>query len=193
VMLFVFGLAGVAGSILGGYGADRWGYRATALPMLVVLGLSLLSFSLVPAIAAGSLLTLAGVGTAMFAWGAVVFAIIPLQQHHLIWVAPDEPGGVLSLNSSAVYVGQGLGAGLGSLILGYAPLAALGYAGALLAIVALVMLVLGARLSVSPAGHAPSSNPLRKPLPRRSPLMRRDRIPDEAASASLAATEKGLC
>jgi predicted MFS family arabinose efflux permease len=145
-MLFVFGLAGVVGSYLGGYGADRWGYRATALPMLAVLGLSLLAFPLLPAIGAGSVLTIAGVGTALVAWGAVVFAIIPLQQHHLIGVAPDQPSGVLSLNSSAVYVGQGLGAGLGSLALGFAPLAALGYVGALLALAALVTLVLGASL-----------------------------------------------
>jgi DHA1 family inner membrane transport protein len=193
LMLFVFGLAGVAGSILGGYGADRWGYRATALPMLVVLGLSLLSFALFPAMAAGSVLMIAGVGTAMIAWGTVVFAIIPLQQHHLLGIAPDEPGGVISLNSSAVYVGQGLGAGLGSLVMGYAPLAALGYVGALLAIVALVMLALGARLSVRPAGHATSSNPLRRSLPRRSSLMRRDRVLEEAPSAALAAADKGVC
>lgn len=146
LMLFVFGLAGVVGSYLGGYGADRWGYRATALPMLAVLGLSLLAFPLLPAIGAGSVLTIAGAGTALVAWGAVVFAIIPLQQHHLIGAAPDQPSGVLSLNSSAVYVGQGLGAGLGSLVLGFAPLAALGYVGALLALAALVTLVLGASL-----------------------------------------------
>jgi MFS transporter, DHA1 family, inner membrane transport protein len=193
LMLFVFGLAGVVGSILGGYGADRWGYRATALPMLAVLGLSLLAFPLLPASAAGSGLMIAGVGTALIAWGTVVFAIIPLQQHHLIGVAPDEPSGVLSLNSSAVYVGQGLGAGLGSLVLGYAPLAALGYVGALLAIVALVTLVLGARLSVRPTEHAPSSNPLRRSLPLRGSIMRHDRVPREAASAALAANDKGLC
>jgi len=187
LMLFVFGLAGVAGSILGGYGVDRWGYRATALPMLVVLGLSLLSFSLLPAISAGSVPMIAGVGTALIAWGIVVFAIIPLQQHHLIGVAPDQPSGVLSLNSSAVYVGQGLGAGLGSLVLGYAPLTALGYAGALLAIAALVTLVLGTRLSVAPTEHAPSSSTLRRSL------MLRNRVPREPAFGAMAATEKGLC
>lgn len=187
LMLFVFGLAGVAGSILGGYGVDRWGYRATALPMLVVLGLSLLSFSLLPAISAGSVPMIAGVGTALIAWGIVVFAIIPLQQHHLIGVAPDQPSGVLSLNSSAVYAGQGLGAGLGSLVLGYAPLTALGYVGALLAIAALVTLVLGMRLSVRPTEHAPSSSTLRRSL------MLRNRVPKETASGAMAATEKGLC
>jgi hypothetical protein len=36
-------LAGVAGSILGGYCADRWGYRTTAVQMIVILGFSLLT------------------------------------------------------------------------------------------------------------------------------------------------------
>jgi predicted MFS family arabinose efflux permease len=129
---------------------------------------------------------IAGAGTALVAWGVVVFAIIPLQQHHLIGLAPDQPSGVLSLNSSAVYVGQGLGAGLGSLALDFAPLAALGYAGALLAIVALVTLVLGARLCARPARNAHSSSPLRRSLTRR------DRVPKEA-SAALATADRGLC
>jgi predicted MFS family arabinose efflux permease len=142
LMLFVFGLAGVGGSILGGYGADRWGYRVSAISMLLVLGLALLSFSLLSGAEAGSAFVIAGAGTALVGWGAVSFAFIPLQQHHLIGVAPDEQNGVLSLNSSAVYVGQGLGAGLGSLMLAHTSLAVLGYAGALLAAVALVVLVL---------------------------------------------------
>jgi MFS transporter, DHA1 family, inner membrane transport protein len=130
LMLLAFGLAGVGGSIFGGYGADRWGYRTTAVQMIVILGFSLLTFSLLPAIEVGSAFVIVGAGMAMVAWGAVVFALIPLQQHHLIRVALDEQNGVLSLNSSAVYVGQGLGAGLGSQVLGHLSLAALGYAGA---------------------------------------------------------------
>lgn len=146
LMLFAFGLAGVAGSVMGGYGADRWGYQATVIPILVALGLSLLTFSLLPALDVGSLFAIAGAGAAMIAWGAVVFALVPVQQHHLISVAPDEQNGVLSLNSSAVYVGQGLGAGLGSLTLGQFSLEALGYAGALLAALTVILLLLPIRL-----------------------------------------------
>lgn len=146
LMLLSFGLAGVVGSTLGGYGADRWGYRATVIPMLVALGFSLLSFSLLSALDVGSLFAIVGAGIALIAWGAVVFAFVPVQQHHLISVAPDEQSGVLSLNSSAVYVGQGLGAGLGSLTLGQLSLEALGYAGALLAALPLIVLLLASRL-----------------------------------------------
>jgi len=181
LMLFMFGLAGVVGSVLGGCGADRWGYRATAIPTLAVLGLSVLSFSLLPMLEAGSALAIGGAGAAMLAWGAVVFAFIPLQQHHLIWVAPDEENGVLSLNSSAVYIGQGLGAGLGSLVLGNASLAALGYAGALSTAVALVALVLGTRLLTGAAEREASSNPLRGSLPHRRLSIRRHRAPSSGA------------
>ena len=189
-MLFVFGLAGVVGSILGGYGADRWGYRATAIPMLVVLGLSLLSFSLLAAIEASPALVIAGAGAALVAWGAVVFAIIPLQQHHLIWVAPDEQNGVLSLNSSSVYVGQGLGASLGSLLVEHVSLTALGYAGVLGAAVALVTLVLGARLSAGASGGEASS---RTSLSRWRDRASGARVADEGVSAALVAAEKSPC
>ena len=189
-MLFMFGLAGVVGSILGGYGADRWGYRATAIPMLAVLGLSLLSFSLLAAVEASPAFVIAGAGAALVAWGAVVFAIIPLQQHHLIWVAPDEQNGVLSLNSSGVYVGQGLGAGLGSLLVEHASLTALGYAGVLGAAVALVTLVLGGRLRTGASRDEASSRSL---LPRRRGRASGVRLPSEGVPAALVATDKSLC
>ncbi len=95
--------------------------------------------------------------TTLIAWGVVLFALVPVQQHYLISVAPDEQNGVLSLNSSAVYVGQGLGAGLGPLTLGKLALEALGYAGALLAALTLIVLLLVGRL---PRDHASADDPL---------------------------------
>jgi DHA1 family inner membrane transport protein len=193
LMLFAFGLAGVGGSILGGYGADRWGYRATAIPMLAVLGLSLLSFSTFSVAEAGSALVIAGVGTALVAWGVVVFALIPLQQHHLIRVAPDEQNGVLSLNSSAVYVGQGLGAGLGSLLVGHASLTILGYAGLLCVAVSLVTLVLGARLLARSTGCGASPTSLWRALLHPRFPARRDRGAEGGAPVVLSAPDKSLC
>ena len=81
LMLLSFGLGGVVGSVLGGYGADRWGYRMNAIPMLLVLAVSLLAFSVLPA--DGSAFVVIGAGVALVAWGVVVFAILPLQQHRL--------------------------------------------------------------------------------------------------------------
>lgn len=165
LMLLSFGLGGMVGSVLGGYGADRWGYRMNAIPMLLVLAVSLLSFSVLPA--GGSAFVVIGAGMALVAWGVVIFAIVPLQQHRLIGIAPDEQNVVISLNSSAVYAGQGLGASLGSLLIGQASLTALGYVGALVAVVALVTLVLGCRLPVGAAGCFVSSKPATKFAPTR--------------------------
>lgn len=144
-MLLLFGLAAVLGSVLGGYGADRWGYRASIIPVLIIQALALLSFSLLSALGAASAVAIAVAAAALVAWGVVGFALVALQQYRLIGAAPDEQNGVLSLNSSAVYAGQGLGAGLGSLVLGHDSPASLGYVGALLAVAALTVLLLGTR------------------------------------------------
>ena len=144
-MLLLFGLASVTGTALGGYIADRFGYGRSVVPILVVLTASLLSFSLLPAIEVGSLIAVLGTGTALVTWSVVGFALIPLQQYRLIDVAPEDENEVLSLNASAIYLGQGLGSGLGSLVLGYASVSSLGWAGALCAAVALLVLALGGR------------------------------------------------
>jgi MFS transporter, DHA1 family, inner membrane transport protein len=161
-MLLLFGLAAIAGSVLGGYGADRWGYRSTVVPVLIIQGLALLSFSLLPAAGTDSAAIVAGGAVALAAWGVAAFALVPLQQYRLIGLAPDEHGGVLSLNSSAVYVGQGLGAGLGSLVLGYSSPATLGYVGALLAVISLAALIFSSYLPIAaPESETPSKSLLK--------------------------------
>jgi hypothetical protein len=50
-----------------------------------------------------------------------------------------------------------------------------------------VTLVLGARLCGRSAGDVPSANPLRRSL------LRRERVPNEAAAVPLAAADKGFC
>ena len=49
----------------------------------------------------------------------------PYQQYRLIWLAPQTQGVVLSLNAPSIYLGQGIGAGLGSLAILYGSLASL--------------------------------------------------------------------
>ncbi len=111
--------------------------------MLGVHALALLSLSLLAAVEAGSTFAIAGAVTALAPWAAAGFALVPIQLYRLIEAAPDEQNGVLAFNASAIYVGQGLGAVLGSVVLGYATLTALGYAGALCAMAALLVARLG--------------------------------------------------
>jgi predicted MFS family arabinose efflux permease len=58
-------------------------------------------------------------------------------------VAPDDQDAVLSLNASAIYLGQGVGSGLGSQVLAHGSLSYLGGAGALCAAAALIVLTFG--------------------------------------------------
>ena len=142
VMLLLFGLAGVVGNIVGGYGADRWSYGRSLAMIFVVLPISLLTFSLLAPVA-GSSLAVAGAGVALITWSVAGWAITPFQQYRLIELYPLQGNLVLSLNASAIYLGQGIGAGLGALAIGYGSLNSLGWVAALYAAAGLVVLLLG--------------------------------------------------
>jgi len=162
-MLFLFGLAGLAGSVLGGYGADRLGYRTNVVSILMVLVFSLLSFSLLSVL--GPAFVALGAATALVAMATAGFALTPLQQYRLIQSAPDQQNGVLALNASAIYVGQGLGAILGSSVITHASSASLGWAGATCAALALILSVLGPRCAVQ---NERGPTALRDPLARKA-------------------------
>ena len=134
LMLAIFGLASIPGTLLGGYVADRWGYRVSMIAVLAVLSVSLLSFSLLSSAQAGSVLAVLGTGAALVAWSVAAFAFLPLQQYSLIEVAPEGQNTVLALNASAIQAGQGIGAGLGALALYYGSVGGLGWVGALCAV-----------------------------------------------------------
>jgi MFS transporter, DHA1 family, inner membrane transport protein len=148
LMLAVFGLASIPGTLLGGYVADRWGYRISMTGVLTALCVSLFSFSLLSRAQAGSALAVLGTAVALVTWSVAVFAFLPLQQYRLIEVAPEGQNTVLSLNASAIQAGQGIGAGLGALALHYESVASLGWVGALCAVGALA--ALGSRGRSSP-------------------------------------------
>jgi predicted MFS family arabinose efflux permease len=93
------------------------------------------------------------------------FALTPLQQYRLIQSAPDQQNGILALNASAIYVGQGLGAILGSLVITHASSASLGWAGATCAALALILSVLGPRCAVQ---NERGPTALRDPLARKA-------------------------
>jgi DHA1 family inner membrane transport protein len=134
LMLAVFGLASIPGALLGGYIADRWGYRVSMIAVLAILSMSLFSFSLLSTVQPGSVSTVLGVGAALVAWSVAAFAFLPLQQYRLIVVAPEGQNSALALNASAIQAGQGIGAGLGALALHYGSVDGLGWAGALCAV-----------------------------------------------------------
>jgi MFS transporter, DHA1 family, inner membrane transport protein len=140
-LLFFFGVAAMFGNTLGGYGADHSGYARLMAAILVFLTVSLLGFSLLVALA-GTALALPGTLAVLAVWGVAGFALNPLQQYRVAALAPCTRNIALSLNASAIYLGQGIGAALGGLALGYGSLGTLGWTGALCAVAALTVLLL---------------------------------------------------
>ena len=140
-LLFLFGVAALLGNWLGGYGADHIGYARLMAAILALLSLSLFGFSLLVA-SAETALALPGTVAALVLWGVAGFALNPLQQYRVSQLAPSTRNVALSLNASAIYLGQGIGAGLGALALANGSLATLGWTGSLCALAALALLLL---------------------------------------------------
>lgn len=140
-MLFLYGLGAVLGNMAAGYATDRWGsvrvltvgYVTMALALGVLAWIAAVHSSLRPV-----------VGLLVLLWGASSWCQTPPQQHRLIGGAPQEASLVVSLNSSGIYLGIGLGTVLGGIALpaGKTTVYSLG---AVLAVVALLFLRITAR------------------------------------------------
>ncbi|HEV2633896.1 MAG TPA: MFS transporter [Actinocrinis sp.] len=156
LLLLAFGVAGVAGSNLGGRAVDKWGPTSVLLVAVAVLALVLAS---VPTSRQTTGLAIA----AMAVWGLAAMATQPAQQHRMFGIAPTSGPLLLSLNSSATFLGIAAGGFVGGQVLehgGANALTKLGPIGAVLAVLALVTAVVGARIGAprpaAPAGSAAS-------------------------------------
>ncbi|MGW0547269.1 MFS transporter [Streptomyces altiplanensis] len=152
LLLLVFGVLAVAGTVLGGRATDRWG--STPVLLGSVAGLGVVLAALPPA--RDGLFTAA---VAMAAWGVTAMATQPPQQHRLFAIAPASGPLLLSLNSSATFAGISLGGFAGGLVIehgGADGLDLLGPYGAGLTVLALVTALIGVRVKAPapPAGPA---------------------------------------
>ncbi len=138
LMLLFFGLAGLIGNSVGGYGADRWSATGTVAVSLVALAIALAALPV-----AG--LSVLGTALALGVWGFAGIAFNPAQQARLLALAPAAPGAVLSLNASALYLGTAAGAVLGGMVAHALTVTMIGPAGALVGVCALVILVVSVR------------------------------------------------
>jgi len=101
--LVMFGLSGVAGTLLGGWGVDRFGAIRTLRLQLAVLALMM---ALVPLTRGSTVLTV----LVFVAWGTAGFGMMAPQQVLLATRAPEQAPLLMSLNGSMLYVGTALGA-----------------------------------------------------------------------------------
>jgi predicted MFS family arabinose efflux permease len=101
--LVMFGLSGVAGTIIGGWSVDHFGAIRTLRVQLVVLAAMML---LVPLTRGNHPLTV----LVFVVWGIAGFGLMSPQQVMLATLAPAQAPLLMSLNGSMLYVGTALGA-----------------------------------------------------------------------------------
>jgi predicted MFS family arabinose efflux permease len=146
-ILLMFGIGAVAGNILGGIGADRFGWRVTLTALCIAQSIIMPFFSFLPV--SPALLALVAV-----VWSLCGWAFMAGQQMRLIGLAGPQAPVILALNAAAIYIGAAIGSALGGLVIAGFGLSGLGIAAGLTAFAALIHLRLSVRLS--PAALPPS-------------------------------------
>ncbi len=134
VVLAIFGTAGVAGTLLGGWANDRFGSLRTITTQLMVL---VAMMCLIPLSQGHLLLTI----ITLVVWGLAGFGLTAPQQSRLVSLSPSQAPLLLSLNSSMLYLGTALGAVVSGALINIVGLAQLGWVGAPFALAALLTLV----------------------------------------------------
>jgi MFS transporter, DHA1 family, inner membrane transport protein len=144
--LVLNGIGAVVGNIVGGIFTDRVGAKRTLVAICIVQVALLPLFSVVP-------LTPLELAILIATWSAFSFAFMAPQQARVAQFAPQAIGIMLSINAAMIYIGITVGSAVGSRILGWYGLEALGVAAGLVALLAL------AHLLASGRPHRSSSSP----------------------------------
>ncbi|WP_240419523.1 MFS transporter [Paenibacillus periandrae] len=134
--LFVFGIASLIGSKVGGYSADKRGIKNTLVSGMVLHVISLILLSLVGQ-------SVIAVFAILILWSFAAWSSAPAQQFNLVSLVPESSGVMLSLNSSMMQLAMAVGAGIGGLIVNRVSLASItwfGVLGVLIAIIAVFVL-----------------------------------------------------
>jgi DHA1 family inner membrane transport protein len=145
--LGLFGLSGVAGTLIGGAANDRFGSRRTLAIQLSALGATML---LLPLTAGSWPLML----LVLLAWGTAGFGMMAPQQSRLAAMAPAQAPMLLSLNTSMLYLGTAGGAIVGGALASVLGFERLAWAGVPFVAAALALLWLGPTLQASPSTTA---------------------------------------
>jgi predicted MFS family arabinose efflux permease len=138
ILLLVYGVGAVVGNLLGGRATDRFGSIRTLIVLLIGIVLAVSTLDLTAR-------STVGAGVALFVWGMFTWAFNPPIQNLLL----ELGGGLLiALNASAIYLGAGLSAVVGGLVI---QVAGLRYLPPLAAVLSLIVLGLTFTLRRDPA------------------------------------------
>jgi MFS transporter, DHA1 family, inner membrane transport protein len=136
--LTLFGLAGVAGTLTGGFATDRFGPRRTMQVLLAVLTAMM---ALLPLTRGAEPLLL----VVLVAWGCSGFGLMTPQQTRLAQLAPAQAPLLLSLNTSMLYLAMALGAAIGGPAAGVVGFDRLGWVATPFAVAAWLLVMAGPR------------------------------------------------
>ena len=120
--LALFGVSGVAGTLIGGAANDRFGARCTLFVQLTLLGATMVLLPLTK----GSWPALM---TTLLVWGTAGFGMMVPQQSRVAALAPAQAPMLLSLNTSMLYLGTAAGAIVGGAFAARQGFAQLAWAG----------------------------------------------------------------
>jgi predicted MFS family arabinose efflux permease len=129
----LYGIGGFLGNVAATQLVGRFGVLRTSLLSTgsVALGIGVWAAS------AGLYLMMA---VGIFVWGLGFAAMNSMQQARLVAAAPAQGGSAVALNTSALYVGQALGAALGSALFVHAHYLSMGYAAFAIAVMAVALI-----------------------------------------------------
>jgi predicted MFS family arabinose efflux permease len=145
--LAVFGLAGVGGTLMGGWATDRFGaLRTMRVQLAVLVGM----MCLLPLTRGNVPATMA----VLVAWGIAGFGLMAPQQSRLASLSPAQAPLLLSLNGSMLYVGTALGAVISGALLDRVGFAQLGWVGVPFGLLAMLTLVFDRMPTRVPASAA---------------------------------------
>lgn len=129
--LFVFGVASLIGSKVGGYNADKRGIKYTLVTGMVLHVISLILLPLVGQ-------SVIAVFAILILWSFSAWSSAPAQQFNLVSLVPESSGVMLSLNSSMMQLAMAVGAGIGGLIVNRISLASITWFGVLGVLIAII-------------------------------------------------------
>jgi DHA1 family inner membrane transport protein len=132
--LVLNGIGAVIGNIVGGIFTDRVGAQRTLIVICIVQIVLLPLFSIVP-------LSPLALAILIATWSASSFGFMAPQQARVAQFAPQAMGIMLSINAAMIYIGITIGSAIGSRILGWYGLEALGVAAGVVAVLALAHLL----------------------------------------------------
>ncbi|WP_289136567.1 MFS transporter [uncultured Brevibacillus sp.] len=138
---FIFGIASLFGSKLGGFSTDRWGAPVTLTVGMILQIIMLILLSLVTN-------TLIGVLTILALWSLFTWSSGPSQQFLISTLEPESSAVLSGLNQSMLQLAMAAGAGIGGIVVAKVSISVVPWIGALgIAIAIPVILIVSSLLS----------------------------------------------